>query len=395
MSRLSYYFLFLVAGLGYPVAWTPCLDCVANKRLCIASGTCGQCETGYVEVSNRCVGKDYVHPHLTDIRRNSQTDELLETAMQDHTQNGLSRSTDKDMGTVGMAHSHKEMIHTKDTTDSLSPFTDKATEIETSNSPTDDPVRSIYTTSEASNSHEAKSGTDNSQLSAAITQSREEISAPAAGVRDTVEAPAEGGSKGDDALTRLLLRPTSIEDQAIPSSMTEMTHALTGTNSSDGRIADVYLLVVIICSCVISIMGLIIAFLCWSKLKNQARRVIDSEYSYRHLPAKEDHNTVNGYTSAQQAELYMYNQKRQQIKSSHTSFGDYEREFGVLGEMQRGIHNKQMDLQPGEDEDTIYETPGLSSVEDIKIVNPVYRPTHHGSSVSTKSPGTSSPGGSN
>ena len=230
---------------------------------------------------------DYVHPHLTDIRRNSQTDELLETAMQDHTQNGLSRSTDKDMGTVGMAHSHKEMIHTKDTTDSLSPFTDKATEIETSNSPTDDPVRSIYTTSEASNSHEAKSGTDNSQLSAAITQSREEISAPAAGVRDTVEAPAEGGSKGDDALTRLLLRPTSIEDQAIPSSMTEMTHALTGTNSSDGRIADVYLLgelsfcehcytiilkvsmnlilVVIICSCVISIMGLIIAFLCWSK----------------------------------------------------------------------------------------------------------------------------------
>ena len=98
-----------------------------------------------------------------------------------------------------------------------------------------------------------------------------------------------------------------------------------------------------------------------------------------------------------------------------TSFGDYEREFGVLGEMQRGIHNKQMDLQPGEDEDTIYETPGLSSVrksdkvysstisysnvsmqvEDIKIVNPVYRPTHHGSSVSTKSPGTSSPGGSN
>ncbi|XP_065830320.1 uncharacterized protein [Oscarella lobularis] len=173
--------------------------------------------------------------------------------------------------------------------------------------------------------------------------------------------------------------------------------------SDDGNVEQVYLIVVIVCSCLIALMGIVIAYLCWAKVRSQVQNS-ESEYSYKQVDEggeSEDKDKINGYTSAQRAQLYMYNQKRQQIKSMKPStpslLSDYHSEEGSGSGVSPAIFNST-DLQPGEDEDTIYECPGPSSAGDMKIVNPVYQPRRMSSTkrqsattITTSSSSRSSP----
>eukprot|EP00118_Oscarella_pearsei_P000098 m.4210 g.4210 ORF g.4210 m.4210 type:complete len:300 (+) comp10384_c0_seq2:118-1017(+) len=161
--------------------------------------------------------------------------------------------------------------------------------------------------------------------------------------------------------------------------------------ASESDLEEIYLIIVIVCSCLIAGMGIIIAYLCWSKVRSQVRDAAESEYSYKQLDKNDEEvDKINGYTGAQRAQLYMYNQKLQQIKSmkpvTPILLSDYHSEEGSSGVSPGTLGSAN--LQPGEDDDTIYECSGPSQVDDTKIINPLFQPrrTQRSPSSSRSSP---------
>jgi hypothetical protein len=129
------------------------------------------------------------------------------------------------------------------------------------------------------------------QLLSTVKELSEQLAAPANN-GDTILSAAGSHKKqiGVDAgahSTKRLVEST-MSDNIREILTTEMT-----VSHSDDRLSDLYLLIVIICLCIIAVMGLIIAFMCWSKMKNQILRMTDSEYRYKKLPYRENATMVS------------------------------------------------------------------------------------------------------
>lgn len=162
--------------------------------------------------------------------------------------------------------------------------------------------------------------------------------------------------------------------------------ALTAIERKSRRNDALFLMIVGTC-CVVGVVGLVAAAIFWYKIQKKAEAAVDTEYPSYGVTGPNASGgkispsaTMSDRKLAQSAQMYHYQQQRQQMMAQEKAHLDA-----------KPVHSDDSDDEaPGGGDYTVYECPGLAPTGEMEVRNPLFTEPDSslGSSASSLNPAT-------